>query len=188
MYPHQLHRHHRPLPPDCAMAAVRHGHQFVEIILLKEELLHDITADITRLEKARQLDQPILTNEDADGYTLGRQIDRAVDKAVSCMQAYLFLPSPFVHRISGNHVSQWEEKSIYLALPPNWPPHCIDPLRDAVHRYVVESVKYNILLISLSSDPYTAMCRMEADEAYNEIGSLISTRLGPVRVHPTIFG
>lgn len=171
------------------MAAVRHGSQFVEIILLKEELLHDIHADITRLEKARQLHEtPILTDEDSDGYTINRQIDRAVDKSVSRMQPYLFLPSPFVHRISSNHVSQWEEKSIYLAMPPNWPPHCIDPLRDAVHRYIVESVKYNILLVNLSNDPYTAMCKLEADEAYNEINSLISTRLGPTRIHPTIFG
>lgn len=187
MYPHHL--HHRPRPVHCGNAAVPPGLQFVEIILLKEELLHDIHADITRLEKARQLaGQPILTGDDSSGYTISRQIDRAVDKTVSRMQPYLFLPSPFVHRISGNHVSQWEEKSIYLAMPPCWPPHCIDPLRDAVHRYIVESVKYNILLITLTSDPYTAMCKMEADEAYNEIDSLISTRLGPVRIHPTVFG
>jgi len=163
--------------------------QLIEIILLYQELQHDITADITRLEKSRNLQAtPVLTNEDADGYTIARQIDRAVNQCVSRMQAYLLLPSPFVHRISTNHTHAWEEKSIYLAMPPNWPPHCIDPLRDAVHTYIVKSVEYNLLIVSLTNDPYTVLCKTEADQAYSDINSQLSHRLGHIEIHPTPFG
>lgn len=185
-YPAHLHTD-RPLPP--VVDAVPHqGKQLIEIILLKDELLHDIQSDIVRVEKSRKLEVPVLTNEDADGYDLNRKIDNYVNKAVSRMQAYLLLPSPFVHRISTNHTRLWEETSIYLALPHNWAPHCIDPLRDAVHNYIVKSVEYELMAVVLPNDPYTAICNNDADRAYNDINALINTRLGPTRIHPTPFG
>ena len=52
-------------------------------------------------------------------------------------QAYLMLPSPYAHRVSADHAYGWEEKSIYLAMPSGWPPHCLEPLRDAVHNFIV---------------------------------------------------
>jgi len=185
MYPHHLHTD-RLLP--SALPRPRRDSQIVEIIILKPEIVHDIEADINSLEKQRKLETPILTGSESEGYTVNRQIDRALDKCVSRMQAYLFLPSPFVHRISSNHTSGWEEKSIYLSLPGNWPPHCIDPLRDAVHNYIVKSVEYNILLVALTSDPYTAMCEKESAESYNEINALINSRLGPMNIHPSFLG
>lgn len=191
MYPHHLHQSPRPCP-ECHSAcgiSRRPPLNPIEIILLKEELQHDILSDIHRIERRRQLQEtPILTNDEADGYTITRQIDRAISHVVTRMQAYLFLPSPYVHRISTNHAGGWEEKSIYLAMPPTWPTHCIDALRDAVHHYIVKSVEYNLLLTELSNDPLTAACLDEADNAYNEINALINARLGRTEIHPTPFG
>lgn len=161
----------------------------VECILLKPELLHDIQADITRIEKSRNLQaSPILTNEEADSYILNRYIDEAVGKALSHMQAYLMLPSTHAHHIANNHTSDWQEKSITLAMPANWPPHNIDPLRDAIHTYVVKFTEYKLLATALTDDRYTALCLDEANSAYDSINSLISSRLGPQRIHPSPFG
>ena len=175
--------------PAKVPAAFPAGNQLLEIILLKPELTHDIHSDIIRLERMRKLqDTPILSSDDSDNYIITRHIDRAVNQALSRMQAYLATPSPFVRRISTNHAHEWEEKNIFLSLPHNWPTHLIDNLRDAVHTYIVKSVEYNILLVALSEDSYTALCQLEADKAYNEINSIINTRLGTLRIHPTPFG
>jgi hypothetical protein len=186
MYPHHLHTGRRF--PKEVIACPRQDRQVVEIIILKEEITHDIEADITRLEKQRNLEKPILSGNESDAYTVRRQTDRALNQCVSRMQAYLLLPSPFVRHISTNHAGDWEEKNIFLAFPHNWPPHCIEPLRDAVHTYIVKSVEYNILLIAMTNDPYTAMCQQEADKAYNDINALINSRLGPMNIHPTFLG
>jgi len=183
MYPHHLHTG-RPFPKEV-IACPRRDKQVIEVIILKPEIVHDIEADITQLERQRNLESPIITDGD---YTVRRQIDRALNQCVSRMQAYLLLPSPFVRSISTNHAGDWDEKNIFLALPHNWPPHCIDPLRDAVHNYIVKSVEYNVLLAPLTNDPYTAMCRQEAEESYNEINALINSRLGPMNIHPSFLG
>lgn len=185
-YPHHLHRSHRPV--GCGTAAAP-GMQLVEIILLKSEITHDIQAEITTIERMRKMqDTPILSNDDTDSYTISRQIDSAVNSAVSRCQAYLLLPSPSVHRISTNHIMGWEEKSMYLALPMNWPSHNIDALRDAVHNYIVKAVVFYLLSIAIPGDPYLPVCLEQRDTSYNEINRYLSSRLGGVKIHPTFLG
>ena len=159
--------------------------QLVEIILLKSEITHDIQAEITTIERMRKMqDTPILSNDDTDSYTISRQIDSAVSRC----QAYLLLPSPSVHRISTNHIMGWEEKSMYLALPMNWPSHNIDALRDAVHNYIVKAVVFYLLSIAIPGDPYLPVCLEQRDTSYNEINRYLSSRLGGVKIHPTFLG
>ncbi len=186
MYPHHLHNQKRPTVRE---AVAPRGYQLVEIILLYAELKHDIETDIHRLERMRKMmDTPILSPDGSDDYTLAREIDNAINKAVSLMTAYMVLPSPFVRRISTNHAHSWEEKNIFVALPGNWPMHNIDPLRDAVHGFAVKSVEVALLAVALPDDSYTAICQQQAYTQYNAINSLISARLGAIEIHPTPFG
>lgn len=186
MYPHHL---HTPGTVHCGITAVLSpGFQLLEIILLRTEIVHDIQADFSTLERTRKLESPILPSEDTDDYLLTRRIDDAVNSAVARLQAYLLLPSPFVSRIATDHARRWEEQSILLSLPDNWPPHLAGTLRDAVHNYVVKAAESAMLTVALPNDPYTALCLQEAERAYNDINSHVSARRGPVTPHPTIFG
>lgn len=185
MYPHHLHTPERQRPVSSGLPA---GKQLVEVILLHEELTHDIEADIRRIEKARKLEDPILADNGSDDYLLCRYIDQAVNRVVTRCQAYLLLPSPFVRRISTNHTHNWEEKNIMLALPHNWAPHNIEPLRDAIHNYIVKNVEYQLLAQALPQDATTLLCQQQSTDSYNEINALINSRLGGVHTHPTIFG
>lgn len=183
-YPHHLHHS----PRRCGTASAP-GRQLIEIIFLKPEIKHDIQSEITTIERMRKMqDTPILSNDDTDSYTVSRQIDSAVNSAVSRCQAYLLLPSPSVHRISANHVMGWEEKSIYLAMPMNWPAHNLDALRDAVHTYIVKAVVFHLLSIAIPGDPYLSVCMEQRENAYNQINRYLSSRLGGVRIHPTFLG
>lgn len=188
-YPHHLHDKPRPAIPDTVPAALAAGKQLIEIILLKSELTHDIESDIARIERARKLEEtPILTNNETDDYTLRRQMDAAINKVVSRCQAYLLLPSPFVHRVSVNHAKEWEEKSIWLGLPQNWPPHLIDALRSVIHDYIVKSVEFSLLAVALPQDAYTSLCNTQALDYYDDINVMLNTRLGPSLIHPTFLG
>lgn len=199
-YPHHLHTANRdprytdglpaslpPLPPQK---------QLVEVILLRSELLHDIEAQIHQLQKARAATVPaasaagsqsdILPTGGADNYLLSRYIDTAVNQAVSRCSAYLLLPSPYAHRVSTDHAHQWEEKSIILALPHNWPPHCLEPLRDAVHNFIVFRA---LQLFFAFSDERAALAADNlALNHYDDINVQLNARLGPTNVHPTFLG
>lgn len=181
-YPHRLHTPDRKFP-DTITSASRKS-QVIEIILLYNELTHDIERDIIALEKSRKIE--ILDGK--DDYTMRREIDTAIDEAVARMQAYLILPSAFVRRISTDHAGQWDEKNVYLGLPHNWPPHVIDPLRDAVHNYVVSSVVLYFASLYLSNDPFVTICSERKYRAYNDINAHINTRLGVTHIHPTFLG
>ena len=191
-YPHHLHQqpHDRlaGLPSLIDITAVRRqNQQLVEVILLKSELLHDIEAVTHQIEKQRPPEAPsILPTGGADNYLLCRYIDTAVNQVVSRCQAYLLLPSPYAHRISTDHVSGWEEKSIYLALPHRWPPHCIEPLRDAIHNYIVERAVQ--LFTKLTDDKVSQICDQQAQSFYDDINVALNTRLGPTNVYPTFLG
>lgn len=115
MYPHHLHKDR--VFPDEACRQLAKDKQIIEIILLKEELIRDVEADVQRIERMRKMDVSPLVGNDADSYDISRDIDNALGDVVSRCAAYLLLPSPFAHRISTNHAMGWEEKSIYLALP-----------------------------------------------------------------------
>ena len=78
--------------------------------------------------------------------------------------------------MANNHASQWEEKSIYVALPHDWPPHHIDPLRDAVHQLIVKGVEYQLLAVALPNDPYTALCREMMEDADTDITVHVNAR------------
>lgn len=197
-YPHHIHMepHDRLNLPDLfdITAVQRQGKQLVEVILLKDELLHDIEASAKQLDDARQSTvqgssaalPPILPKGAAENYLLLRHLDTAVNQAVSRCQAYLLLPSPFVRRISTNHTHGWEEKSIFLAFPNNWPPHCVDALRDSIHNFIVERTLQRYLL---RVDPKAAeSCDLQALGFYDEINALLNTRLGAMHLRPTFCG
>lgn len=187
MYPRHLH-HNRPFPDEICHR-LRQGKQFVEIILLKDEIIHDIDADTLNVEKSRHLEETPVATDERRMYETCRQIDRAVNKLVRECSAYLLLPSPFVHRISTNHTKGWEEKSLYLALPHNWPPHLIDSLRDAAHNHIVRFAEAELLTPLLSpSDSYVQYCALAAQDSLNEVQSIISDRYGPIDITATPFG
>ncbi len=187
MYPHHLHNCRNI--PDSVGCRLCTGKQIVEIILLKEELVHDINADSHHIETSRKAaDTPVAT-DDKRLYEMNRKIDNAVNHIVRAMAAYLLVPSPVVHRISSNHAHGWEEKSIYLALPNNWPPYLLDSLRDQVHEHVVKSAEAELLVPILSpSDDYVQYCKLAAVEAEREVNSIINDRLGIPELDQTPFG
>ena len=188
MYPHHLHTPERPsVPGGCAMP--RDGRMPIEIILMKDELVHDIKDDIINIERTRNIKENPITLDDASAnYQLKRLIDSAVNKVVRRMSAYLLLPSPFVHRVANNHAGDWEEKSIYLGMPYNWPPHLLDSLRDAVHDYIVTSTEYALVARSLPQDSYLSVLYQRSMDSYNDINSYINDRLGVIEITPSEFG
>ena len=159
-----------------------------EIILLKEELIHDIQRNITKIERLRKLEEPILTDDETDRYELASTINDALGLAANEMQAYMMLPSTFAHHITTNHTEDWAERSIVLGMPDNWPTHLIDTLTSAVKNYIVKKTEFLLLAEALPDDKYTVACGAFADTRLNEITSILSARLGGVRIHPTIFG
>ena len=187
MYPHQLH-HNRPYP-DAVCQMLRQGKQYIEIILLKDEIIHDIDADTLNLEKSRKLEETPIATDEKRMYEACRQIDRAVNAVVRKCAAYLLLPSPFVHRISTNHSKGWEEKSIYLALPHNWPPHLIDSVRDEAHNHIVKFAESQLLVSLLSpSDSYIQYLATDAEDSLDRLNAAINERLGRDIITPTPFG
>lgn len=186
MYPKHLHidRH----IPDEVCHRLHQGKQLVEIILLKEELLHDVEADMHRIERMRKMEETSLIENDSDYYTIARDMDNALGEVVSRCAAYLLLPSPFVHRISTNHADQWEEKSIYLALSYNWPPHNIDPIRNAIHDYIVKSVELEQLTLLMPDDRYLPILSEKKDQDYSKLNALLNERLGVTDLIQTPFG
>ena len=186
MYPHRL--HYNRIMPDAVCQRLHKDKQVVEIIVLHEELLRDIESDIHRIERMRKMEETPIISSDADYYDITRDIDTALGEVVSRCSAYMLLPSPFVHRISTNHAGSWEEKSIYLGLPYNWPPHDIDPLRDSVHDYIIKSVELELLTISMPNDGYLPILDQKRYEQYNRINALLNDRLGKTDLIQTPFG
>lgn len=187
MYPHESH-YNRPFP-DAVCQRLRQGKQYVEIIILKDEIIHDIDTDTLNLEKSRKLEETPVATDERRMYEACRHIDRALNAIVRKCSAYLLLPSPFVHRISTNHTKGWEEQSIYLALPHNWPPHLIDSLRDLSHDYIVKYAESQLLVPILSpDDSYVRYCAVAAEEDLNDLNAGINARLGADTITPTPFG
>lgn len=185
MYPHHLHTDRR-IPGTVTGMHSKPG-QLVEVILLKAEILHDIEAYVQQLEKARPPEAPALLADSAsDSYLLRRHIDTAVNQAVARCQAYLTQPSPYVHRISADHVHEWEEKSIFLSMPPAWTPHRIDPLRDAIHNFIVyRSLQ---LFLSFADEKAAAMSDAMASDSYDDIAVHLSARIKPLTCGYHPFG
>ena len=184
-YPHHLHegKPYRPCPVCRDIIATKKPVQLIEIILLKEEFYHDIDAETLQVQKMRkptaESTAALATNlatDDTSRYLIDRYIDRYVSQAVSRLSAYLAIPSPFAHRIANNHTKEWLEKSIYVALPHDWPPHHIDALRDAVHQLIVKGVEYQLMAVALPNDPYTALCREMMEEADTDITVHVNAR------------
>ena len=187
MYPHALHVN-RPYPDEVCQR-LRQGYQYIEIILLKDEIIHDIDTDTLNLEKQRKIEETPVATDERRLYEACRHIDRALNAVVRKCSAYLLLPSPYAHRISANHHKGWEEKSIYLALPRNWPPHLIDAVRDAAHDHIVKYTEAQMLMPLLGpTDPYVQSCELAADSALDELNGGINERLGATDITPTPFG
>lgn len=186
MYPHQLHNNRHI--PDEVCCRLGKSKQLVEIILLKSEILQEVEADVQRIERMRKIEATPTISNDSDYYDIARDIDNAVGEVVQRCTAYLLLPSPFVHRISTNHIHDWEEKSIYLALPHNWPPHDIEPLRNAIHGYIVKSVVLELLSMAIPDDRYLPILAEKKERDYNKVNAIISARLGKTDLIQTPFG
>lgn len=201
-YPHHLHEGapYRPCPVCRNFVATNRKVQLIEIILLKEEIYHDIDAETHQLQKMRTAanvtagspagpyDTLPLSTDNNNRYLIDRYIDRYVSQAVTRLTAYLALPSPFAHRVANNHAKEWEEKSIYVALPHDWPPHHIEPLRDAVHQLIVKGVEYQLLAVALPKDTYTALCREMMEEADADITVHVNARYTPQTCGYSPFG
>ena len=187
MYPTYLHDNR--IIPDEVCIRLKQPQQLIEIILLKDEIIHDIDTDTLNVEKSRKLEETPISTDERRMYEACRHIDRAVNAVVKKCSAYLLLPSPFVHRISTNHTKGWEEKSIYLALPHNWPPHLIDSVRDWAHEHIVKFTESQMLVTTLSpDDSYVRYCALAAETALSNLNAAISERIGPITVTPTLFG
>lgn len=185
-YPSYLHTD-RCFPAEV-LKAPRKYKQLIEVIILKSELLHDIEADVHRIERTRKLTETPIISSEADYYDISRDIDTALGEVVRRCTAYLLLPSPYVHRISTNHAHSWDEKSIYLALPDNWPPHSIDQLRDAIHGYIVKAVELELLSIMLPDDKYLPILAEKKQDLYDDINVILNARLGNTLNTPTFLG
>ena len=184
MYPHTLHKEPRP---QCPVLHCPRDKQLVEVILLKQELLHDIEAIIHQIEKASEQENlDLLPNGAASDALLLRHLDTAVNQTVSRCQAYMLLPTAFAHRISTNHTYGWEEKSIYLGMPHEWPPYCIDPLRDTIHNFIIYRTLQ--LFLAFTNEKAAAVCDAQALTYYNEINAQLNHRLGGTKIYPTPFG
>lgn len=187
MYPHELH-YNRPYP-DEVCRKLRQDKQIIEIILLKDEIIHDIEADTLQVEKARKLEETPIAVDEKRMYEACRHIDRAVNQVVKKCAAYLLLPSPFVHRISTNHLKGWEEKSLFLALPHNWPPHLIDSVRDFAHNHIVKFAEAELLTPILTpQDSYVQYLSLDATTSLDDLNAAINERLGRDIITPTPFG
>lgn len=186
MYPHHIHKE-RLIPSDICNL-IQKDKQVIEIVLLKEELLRDVEADVHRIQRMRHMEETPIINNDGDYYDIARDIDEALGKVVKQCCAYMLLPSPFAHRISTNHAGDWEEKSIYLGLPYNWPPTAIDSLRNAIHEYIVKSVEFELLTMSMPDDRYLPTLERKKDDQYNQINALLNERLGITPLIQTPFG
>lgn len=187
-YPHHLHPSGGSLL--CPAPPVRHGFQLIEIIILKDEIYHDIDRETHDLQEHRNKTATVpaasaagqittIATDDTSRYLMDRYIDRYVNKTVRLLTAYLALPSPYAHRIANNHTKSWQEKSILISLPTRWPPHLIDPLRDAVHRFIVKGVEMELLSTTLGpSDAYVQLCAQESEEAEGDITANVNARYG----------
>ena len=185
-YPSNL-RDPRPWPEErrriCALQP--QGTQMVDIIILKEELYNDIDTDSIALQRARSTPERELTHiaaDDKNRYRIDRYIDRFLNEGVQRMTAYLAIPSPYAHRIANDHTKSWKEKDILLALPPTWPPHLIDALRDAVHDRIVKGVEFELFKISIgANDPTVQQIGLDADDADRDISVIINSRYNPAQ-------
>lgn len=189
MYPHHLHQEPRP---QCHALHCPKDKQLIEVILLKQELLHDIEAVVHQIEKftvpaaSSAGSSDLLPNGASSDALLLRHLDTAVNQSVSRCQAYMLLPTAFAHRISTNHTYGWEEKSIYLGMPHKWPPYCIDPLRDTIHNFIIYRTLQ--LFLAFTNEKAAAVCDAQALTYYNEINAQLNHRLGGTKIHPTPFG
>ncbi len=186
MSPEARFKNTRPLPEVInGMLPLPERKQLFEVILLREELQHDIEDQLNDVQNTFRPDGKALLPDDKS-YMLSRHIDTAINQAVSRCQAYLLLPSPHVQRISTNHVYEWEEKSIFLALPHNWPLHAGKALRNAVHNYIV--MRACQLFLALKEPKAAEACDTLATLCYNDINAQLNTRLGPMNIHPSFLG
>ena len=162
--------------------------QPVEVILLRTELIHDIEAVIHQLErKSKDTASAALLPAGASAdYLLSRHIDTAVNQALASCQAYLAMPSPFAHRIATDHAMQWEEKSILLAMPLSWPLHHLDPLRDAIHSFIVYRALQ--LFLAFSDEKAAAVCDERASDFCADIAVHLSARSHPLQCAMSPFG
>lgn len=187
MYPHNLHNNRRC--PDAICRKLSQGDQLIEIILLKDEFIHDVDTDTLNLEKSRKLEETPVATDEKRMYEACRHIDRAVGNILRKCAAHLVLPSTYAHRISTNHIKGWEEKSIYLALPHNWPIHLIDTLRNDAHNYIVKFMEAQLLAPLLPpNDNYIQYLLADADNSLNDVYCVINERLGRDTINPTPFG
>lgn len=169
---------------SCQLAAVN---TLYEVVILKDEIYHDIDSDTHALQRFRKaLDVPLATDENGR-YQLDRYIDLAVNQVAKRLTAYIATEHP--HATVNNHTFPWEEHTFHLVMPSSWPPETLDGLKDSIHRYIVRSVEAEVLSVALlPTDPIVQQYRQDAADADAEIVKDINRRTVALRVTFAPFG
>lgn len=158
-----------------------------DIIIIKQELYHDIDDDTRQLQVIRKLIEVPVSTDERHRYIIDRYIERAINHVQTRLAAYIATDRP--HHIANNHVKGWTERHIFLAMPTAWPPENLDHLKDVIHTYVVRITEAEVLSLFIGpNDPLVQQYRIDAQEAENEVVSIVNRRLGPMSVHYAPFG
>ena len=158
-----------------------------KIIFFKNEIYHDIDDDTRQLQVIRKLiDVPVSTDE-RHRYIIDRYIDRAINHIATRLTAYIATDKP--HIIVNNHTKPWEEHNIYLAMPIAWSPDNLQHLCEVAHLFVVRKTEAELLSLYIGpNDPLVRQYRIDAEEAENEIVSIVNQRIGTMTAPFTPFG
>lgn len=157
-----------------------------DIIIIKQELYHDIDDDTRQLQVIRKLIEVPVSTDERHRYIIDRYIERAINHVQTRLAAYLATDRP--HHIANNHVKKWTERHIFLAMPAAWPPENLDHLKDVIHTYIVRITEAEVLSLFIgSNDPLVQQYRMDAQDAENEVVSIANRRLGPLHAQLSPF-
>ena len=155
------------------------------IYISKDNLFYDIDAATLIVARARRDGnntdkQDIPSDENGLRPIFERWIDKYTNLAINRMQAYV-KPEPRTSMM--NNLNQWEEKDIFLMMPDNWDESTFEPLKDAVHNYIVNGVLYEYFVLNLTEkDPVTLSKKQEMDVAYEDIKNCVCAYI-PGTVH-----
>lgn len=158
----------------------------VHIYIVKDQLLYDIDAQSLIVARARRngnnVDQHNVSTDEADQFRpmFERWIDKYFSLAMNRMQAYV-KTEPRIAMT--NNLKQWTEKDITLSMPDYWNEKAFEPLKSAIHDYIVNGVLYEFFTLNLTAkDPVTVSKHDEMQNSYADIKNHISAYI-PGTIH-----
>lgn len=158
------------------------------IYISKDNLFFDIDAQTLIVARARRDGnntdkQDIPSDENGMRPIFERWIDKYINLAIGRMQAFV---KPELRTSAMNNIKQWEERDIFLMMPDNWDEKAFEPLKEAVHNYIVSGVLYEYFSLNLTAkDPVTLSKKEEMDLAYEEIKAGVCAYI-PGTIHKPI--